>query len=411
MNSKLIFINLLIDSLWTEDGFLNKVFDVSSPETLTLSRVNEFLGRYFARENDLIVVPGPSDEKYFELQELHFNLSPARFIVVPIPLDRIKEFAAAVKSLAPDVDSALFSGASILESNIVKELGIAKTATDQDIELVKKLNKKSYLLDLAKELSFTIPDSEIVIGKQIEKSECLFKSIISSGGSGIYKYEDLMKVKAWAIRKNLTTEWDHSQWIKQQVIEREIDINCFGHTATKEFNSVTIKYDQNRLSLRHDINFINKQSIETPLKEVFDRVRNNLIEEGYSGYFGFDSIVGKGGILYPVVDLNVRMNKSHVLHQISKCIKFPEPYISFFRLRFINNRWLNFRDFWSFLDKEADKVFFKTEGAELIPVDWSYWNLGKSECLMALSSTQAASADEWDAYLSYFVNSQRGQNV
>ncbi len=411
MKSKLIFINLLIDSLWTENDFLNKVFDVSSPETLTLSRVNEFLGRFFAQDGDLIVVPGPSDEKYFELQELHFNLSQARFIVVPVPLDRVKEFAVTVKSLAQDIDSALFAGSSVLESTLVKELGIAKTASDMDINLVKRLNKKSYLLDLAKKLSFTIPDSEIVIGKQIENSECLFKSIVSSGGSGIYKYDDLMKVKAWAIRKNLSAEWDQSQWIKQQVIDRELDINCFGHTATKEFNSATIKYDQNRLSLRHDINFINRENVETPLKEIFDRVRNQLIKEGYSGYFGFDSIVSKDGILFPVVDLNVRMNKSHVLHQINKCIKFPEPYVSFFRLRFINNRWLNFRDFWSFLDKEADKVFFKTEGAELIPVDWSYWNLGKSECLMALSSTRAESADEWDAYLSYFVNSQRGQNV
>ena len=316
-----------------------------------------------------------------------------------------------MKSKAPDVDSALFAGISLLETTIVKDLGFPKSGLETDVNLVKKLNKKSYLIELSKELSFKIPDSKIVLGKQIENSNCLFKSIMSSGGSGIYKYDEIMKVKAWAIRKNMFEDWEQSQWIKQQIIERDLDINCFGHTATKEFNSATIKYDQNRLSLRHDLNYLKDQAYELVLRETFEKIRVHLIKVGYSGYFGFDGIVGNGGIMYPVVDLNVRMNKSHVLHQISKCIKFPEPYISFFRLRFINNRWLNFRDFWKFLDREAEKIFINSEGAELIPVDWSYWNLGKSECLMALSSTSSESADEWDAYISYFVESQRGQNV
>ena len=147
------------------------------------------------------------------------------------------------------------------------------------------------------------------------------------------------------------------------------------------------------------------------LKVTFEKIRQHLIQQKYSGYFGFDSIVGKDQNFYPVIDLNVRMNKSHVLLQVSKRLKFPETNISFFRLRFINNRWLNFRDFWIFLEKECDGIFSKSGDTEIIPVDWSYWNLGKSECLMALSSGSAESADIWDEYLKRFTESQKGQNV
>lgn len=412
MKSNLIFLNLLIDSLWSEDNFLNRVFQVSSPETLRLSRINEYLGCFFGSAGDYIVVPGPIDEKYIELLKLNFNLEKVNFVSVPVPLQNIKEFAADVKNKCRKIESTVFSGISELELKILQELELPLPKSwPKEIEQAKLFNRKDYLIYLSGILNFPLPASEVVMGNQITASNSLFKNLISSGGSGIYSFSELMKIKTWAERKNMAQDWALSKWMKQDVVNRALDVNCYGHSESPEFNLACVKYDQNRLSLQHDLNPVIDTKFEHILRKTYEKVRIHLISQGYSGFFGIDGIMGKDGKLFPVIDLNVRMNKSHVLHQVAKRIKFPRPHISFFRLRFVNKRWLNFQDFWKFIDKEFETIILKSTPSLLIPVEWSYWNLGKSECLMAVTSDSAQSAQDWGAFLLRFTEDQRGQNV
>ncbi len=409
MIPKLVFINLLIDSLWSDESFLEKVFDVKSPGTQKLSRVNERLGRYFAENGDYIVCADASAAQLDSLQADYLELKSVQWIPVNAELSMVDNFVIEVENQIRQnpPDTILIAGVSRLELSLVEKLNLAPLSSGGNLLLLKRLNSKDYLLELATKLQINIPKSELVSGAQITESNHLYKSLVSSGGSGVYVYEDLERIRLWSQRRKLLSEWNSSTWLKQETLDREVDINCFGTTESNDFKMVCVKYDKTRLSYQHDFNFPIESVAANELELTFNKIRNHLIEKKYVGPFGFDSILTKSGDVFPIVDLNVRMNKSHVLSQIVSRFKNQRKYTSFFRLRFINNEWPEFTEFWNFFANQIQ--IEKLPQTDIFPIDASFWNEGKSECLLAIAADDRSSITVVEKWVSSFLISHKGQ--
>lgn len=409
MTYKIIFANLLIDSLWDNNGFLEKIFDVKSPNVNNLARINEYLGQFLANDGDYVICPAKPSQNIVPFQSPYLNLSKVNWVYTHSSLNHIDAFSDEVVSQVFDkkIGDFIFSGFSPLEIQIVKKLKMVVPDYATDFSLAIKFNKKDYLMSLSSKLGIKIPRTEVVDGSQITNTHHLYKSLVSSGGSGIYTFPDIERVKLWSDRKNLSEEWKKSKWLKQEILDRDQDFNCFGYTDSDRFQTVKIKYDKNRLSYQHDFDFELETKTGEELKKSFDKIKSHLIEQNYKGPFGFDSVITKNKDVFPIVDLNVRLNKSHVLRQIMQKFKVRKLYTSFYRLRFINSEWPSFETFWRFLlestniNSDIDSFIF--------PVDASYWNEGKSECLIALSTDSRSLKERIDQWIVRFLSNHGGQ--
>jgi hypothetical protein len=413
MRSKLVFLNLLIDGQWSENNFLEQVFTVKSPDAVKLSRINEFLGRYYAGNGDFVITPDiQSDEDNHRFDDL-IETPKVNWLPVDSLLQDIDEFSKKVSvGCAGQIRDHVFAGVSKLENKLLERLSLGKPFSAVELDQVKEFNRKDYLIKLSGELGFEIPKSSVVSGAQISKSGCLFKSLVSSGGSGVYGYSDLEKIKTWSIRKNLEKEWNQSQWLMQETVQPAMEFNCFGSTDSQDFNLVLIQYDGNRLSFEHIFNPVIDQAVSEELRNIFYKVQRHLVDKGYRGLFGFDAIQTQSNKLYPVTDLNIRMNKSHVLKQIQSRFKSAQPKAAFYRLRFVNNHWEKFEDFWTYLSKEVDKEIVLSKDDQLIPIDWSFWTLGKSECLVAFNFNDNKKREKLSAWVNRFLQSDlKGMHV
>lgn len=408
MTPKLIFVNLLIDSLWTDDNLLEKIFDVKSPNVNSLSRINEYLGQYFANDGDYVVCPAKPSHNIEALQAAYLNQSKVNWVYTHSALNQIEFFATEVANglKNANIKDLIIAGVSPLESAIARNLDLLQGY--DELATARMVNRKDYLLTISEDLSIKIPTSEVVTAEAIEPGNYLYKSLVSSGGSGVYGYSDMERIKIWVHRKGLDSRWKKSEWLKQEVLEREQDFNCFGTTDSDRFQTVKIRYDKNRLSYQHDFDFEIESKILDELKSTFNKIRKHLVDKGYKGPFGFDSIVTKSKDIYTIVDLNVRMNKSHVLRQIMQRFKVRKLYTSFYRLRFINSQWPSFESFWKFVIESSN--INSNRDSFLFPVDASFWNEGKSECLIALSTDDRLLKDRIDQWVLRFISNHGGQS-
>ena len=409
MNPNLIFINLLIDSLWSDGNFLEKIFDVKSPNVSNLARINEYLGQYFANDGDYVICPEKPLQKIRDFQESYLNFSSVNWVYVHSALNQVQNFSTEVAKQIHDktLGGAVLAGNSPLENLLLQTLNISTSGYGCDSNLVKKLNQKDYLLEISQKLKIQVPESEVISVDKISNSNHLYKSLISSGGSGVYSYQDMERIKMWAQRKGLSSDWDRSMWLKQEMLNRAQDFNCFGSTESDRFQTVKIKYDRNRLSYQHDFDFEIDSKIADELKQSFMKVKNHLVEQGYSGPFGFDSVVTTDKRIFSVLDLNVRLNKSHVLRQVMQRFKVRKLYTSFYRLRFINSEWTSFEVFWRFLQESTN--INGDRDSFLFPIDASFWNEGKSECLIALSTDNKVLKERIDQWVFRFLTNHGGQ--
>lgn len=411
---RFIFTNLLIDQIWDQNSILDKVFQIPNPDSVRLSRLNENLGLYLADSENM-------------KDSLHvFSLKPDHFWINSFaPLKSFKDLQYVVFNSQPRCieswlsefemklglskwDEYVFAGISNLEINL-----LAKTnGTNANLKFpFVKFNKKDFLKLFCESENIAFPQSEIITGENIstmsedEQKNFIFKSLTSSGGSGLFDSNKLQTVQTWVERNNLIPEWKQSVWLKQEIIHRKEDFTAFGHTDSSRATIVKVHYDQKLLSDVHLFNLSLDKKIESSIQDCYAKVRQSLMNEGYEGPFGFDSILATNGIFFPMTDLNVRMTKTHLL---AAALKFWNPVFNknmIARMRFLNPHSRIFESFWSFATRSLnlDAAGIGTH-VQIIPVDVSGWAYGRAEVTWCISSIDDAMAEEARKHLEKLIN-------
>jgi hypothetical protein len=108
-------------------------------------------------------------------------------------------------------------------------------------------------------------------------------------------------------------------WVWQKRYPRQADFAAFGSitnqigtTKLSPMNLAAITYDSRGLSQTHEMVPAN-DSHWTTFNEVYCQLAEQLVEAGYCGDFGFDGFETTTGQLFPLVDLNVRTTKTHLI--------------------------------------------------------------------------------------------------
>lgn len=383
--SRLIFINLQIDQLWSKESILAEVFKVSNPESkrLSLSVYNLALNYHDnnSSEQDVYLMTLLPDEFWMQQFNIFHHYKNKRIITLAQDPYNSKQWLSSFLNETKEIefDSCVFAGISDFESFFSAGIKLNE-------EFYKKINSKVFLFEFCKKNSISFPKSEIVYGKDLQvDSSFLYKFDISSGGNGHFYGDKLKAALLWVKRQGMEEAWNKSLWLKQEKLNPVKEYSCFGRVDADSFQIVEIKYDPKNLSYLHHFYHEMEAVKIKQVEAVFLKVQGFLKNSGYEGFFGFDVIDSKQG-LFPIVDLNVRITKTHLLAM--GLIQWQPKYIfnSYFRYRFLNSQNIKFKDFWLKLCSDLS-LSDMGEGPELqvLPFDVFAWSQGQAEITFIIS--------------------------
>lgn len=399
--SRLIFINLLIDRFWDRDSVMDKVFRVSNPESLklTLNSYNLAVHFFDSESNDAkdeyILTIRPNQYWVSTFKEFH-SCHLKRINVIDIDpfvqgpwLEKYKN-----GSLTKKIDTYVFAAISDLECKIAKANSFTGSF-EEKAESHKSLNAKSYLKKIGAELSLLFPKSQMLTGAQIqglsmeEAEKHLFKYQFSSGGGGQFSFERIKMLSEWAGKRGFRDDWNGSVWLVQEKLEVQKEWSVYSHTSDANFQSALVKYDAQALSHVH---VFDKNALSSAVVfEYWQKIKSDLIKQGYSGYFGFDLI--ESGKAFYIVDLNVRMTKTHLLSMGLKKWHCYYGVAVFYRKRFVNSKKQEFQDFWlQFISHQGLGEKGNAATYRILPFDVFLFVPGKAEITFLIDAASESEA-------------------
>ncbi len=354
MKSNLNFINLSIDQHWDKSQLLSKVFSVRIPnsENLQLSQLD--LSVYLSNKNDTCVVHNRFDEgfKAFLLKRGLVNFNVLEISENPYYESQwTKEFKIKVND--KKFDDFNFCAMSSLEESIV-ESSKKKDAsfTFVPIQIYANWNNKAFLLDLAKKIPFRLPQTHVVtldsLGKDIKslsiKSPFIIKYVHSSGGGGSFVVNNREDMKFVEYLQRYQNEFSSSHWLIQKKINIEKEFSTVGvsndHDSLYTFE---VSYDKNGYSYFHKLSRSESRIIPVEISDMGKKLSQWLQEHNYFGPFGFDSICASKEI-YPVIDLNIRYNKGHLILLAAEKLGLVD--VDSYRFRWRGNPQDSFEAWW-----------------------------------------------------------------
>ncbi len=248
-----------------------------------------------------------------------------------------------------------------------------------DTVQIVQWNEKKFLVDWCREQGILFPET-VVVGARDLKSErtkrsgvWIAKPNLSSGGAGAWVINDprdviLGRLDAFAQRPNVVSD----VWLLQKYYSRAKDwaivgelTSVSGQVRLEPMRAVEVRYDRSRYSYAHWFSqkFSGDSLQEQELQRVYAQVADLLRQKGYQGCFGFDAFLSESGEFFPIVDLNVRLTKTHLLQRaLSKVLQQNTGQV--LRWRSLHTNAPSFSVFWKALRDE----FAEYEKDDLAPI-------------------------------------------
>jgi hypothetical protein len=359
--SRLIFINLAIDQLWDTTPILREIFPVRIPISERIVRSNEDLALYLAQPEDQVLCGRLPCQAQREYLKQFFDL-PILTAIQANPYD-CDEWIAEVSNcpnFRKKYDDCIFSGESQLEQKLRLAIECSSQVSPFEISLFQKYNSKTFLFYWTKQKNIPFPQSQILNIPDLEhlnsfsqeySKPFLLKSDFGSGGGGNLDSSLLNPKFLEYILKISNKSKYEKKWVLQRKYIRMADYTAFGYVNKRPLEQqviddtlnlspikiAKISYDHRGLSSIHELV---DPSLFQHLQEIYIQLGEELFTNGYRGPFGFDSILTKEEGLYPIVDLNVRMTKTHLIDAAAEKLQMKKWRA--IRVRLNNPRHLDF---------------------------------------------------------------------
>ena len=328
---KLIYINLFIDNDWDTEKIIDQIFSIKIESSKNILKSYSHFGLFFGAGSDEVLIESPIDNDFRYYLESHFGS-----LALPI----IVENYLAQPNSGIDL---ILSGVSKKEEKIFGSLIKSKSLLSAD--KFCRLNRKDYILELRNKIDFNLPASQKILLKNILQSPitkpfCI-KFLNSSGGGGVFKVThggnilDFLATQLEDFLESLVV-------LKQDLIEVKSHFYTVAHTdILNEPIGFEINYDSKGNSTRHRL----LKSIPVERIKLARDVASELSKEGYSGSFGFDGFIDLNGNEYPLIDLNVRIDKSRIFHKVIERFNRPKADLEIRRERISLKAYASFKDF------------------------------------------------------------------
>lgn len=226
------------------------------------------------------------------------------------------------------------------------------------IEFFSRVNSKSFLASLCRSWGCLFPKTILTntrsLKREIEQWTGGFPLFIkynhSSGGGGSFEISDNKNVSFIKYIDRHKIDLGDGIWLLQEKIlaKRQFSCLCEANVIPSLQAVMEVEYNSHGYSSRHKL--ASPKEIIDFLPELIgiaDRIVGVL--EGYQGPFGFDAILSDRGDLYPIIDLNVRMNKGHLILKAAEKFRIDPADIYSVRIRETGFRFSSFAELWGLI--------------------------------------------------------------
>jgi hypothetical protein len=270
----------------------------------------------------------------------------------------LEELKAELVRLDYDIlgATAELAGLSSLESELIDTYKLrAAKYQRHSIDFFSRVNSKSFLADLCLRWGCPFPRTILTntrsLNREIEQWTGQFPLFIkynhSSGGGGSFEISDKKDISFIKYIDRHKSDLGDGIWLLQEKILARKQFSCLCEAnATLSLQSVMeVEYNSHGYSSRHKLASPSEIIDFLPeLSGIADRIVGVL--EGYQGPFGFDAILSDNGDLYPIIDLNIRMNKGHLILKAAEQFQIESADIYSVRIRETGFRFSSFAELW-----------------------------------------------------------------
>jgi Pre ATP-grasp domain/Carbamoyl-phosphate synthase L chain, ATP binding domain len=295
----------------------------------------EEMGLFLAQYPDVLILREPSDREFLAyLSDLGFDL-PVMLTVNPV--DKVTPISEAI--LADDAVTGKLSELAVEEGSCYL-LPYAKTKMEEKISdqtglkslgpsatICERVNSKIYSRRISNELRLrTVPGTECEsiaaleerferFAAQInERRSVVLKEAMGVSGKGLYVADTNAKLQQIIrlIKRKAKPE-DKVAFVMEVWIDKLKDINYqIFISPSGETRLLAIKEIVTRDGVHHGHRFPADLSAAqiACYEEAAEAVGARLFEDGFTGLAGIDSIIDREGDVYPVLEINARLNMS-----------------------------------------------------------------------------------------------------
>jgi hypothetical protein len=307
----------------------------SQPTDAAIVNRLEEMGLFLAQYPDVLVLREPSDQAFLEyLSDLGFDLP---IILAVNPVDKVTPISEAI--LADEAVRGKLSELAV-EEGACYLLPFAKTKMEEEISaqtglkslgpsaaICERVNSKIYSRRIGNELGLrTVPGtecesiaaleecSERFAAHLSERRSVVLKEAMGVSGKGLYVADTNAKLRQiiGLIKRKAKPE-DEVAFVMEVWIDKLKDINYqifispSGETRLLAIKEIVTR-DGVHLGHRFPPDLTAAQI--ACYEESAEAVGACLFEDGFTGLAGIDSIIDREGNVYPVLEINARLNMS-----------------------------------------------------------------------------------------------------
>jgi Pre ATP-grasp domain/Carbamoyl-phosphate synthase L chain, ATP binding domain len=307
----------------------------SQPTDVAIVNRLEEMGLFLAQYPDVLILREPSDRAFLAyLSDLGFDLP---IMLTVAPADKVTPISEAI--LADEAVRGKLSELA-MEEGACYLLPFAKTKMEEKISdqtgleslgpsaaICERVNSKIYSRKISNELGLrTIPGAECESIASLEglferfaahlseRRSVVLKEAMGVSGKGLYVADTNAKLQQiiGLIKRKAKPE-DEVAFVMEVWVDKLKDINYqifispSGETRLLALKEIVTR-DGVHLGHRFPADLTAAQM--ACYEEAAEAVGARLFEDGFTGLAGIDSIIDREGAVYPVLEINARLNMS-----------------------------------------------------------------------------------------------------
>jgi len=328
--SFVLLCNFEVEHAWS-DGHVGLPGPKLSTTAAIVDRMEQ-MGALLGGPSDVLVLGGPLDAGYRAyVADLGFRLpqeivldhddrsqgTTAGALNSPETLARLRELARGGAHLMP-------MGVSRAEQRLAEATGLALAGPDSGTS--ERVNSKIYSRRLVEDLGLTAVPGYCVetveeLGKALEAGRAtgaplIVKEAFGVSGKGLLIVDTdsrAHRLMRMAEQRAARTGSDALDLVVEHFLAKKFDLNyqfTIDRAGGVRFDFVKQALTANGVHLGHALPAALRPEQHAKLRYVAQQVGARLFADGFFGVVGVDAILGSDDTLYPVLEINARLNMS-----------------------------------------------------------------------------------------------------